>query len=233
MKNCERIIAIIPARGSSKRLPRKNILRLKDKPLLAWSIDAAKNCALIDRVIVSTDDSEIAKAALAYGAEVPFMRPDFLATDITSMSDTVLHAIKELELSPEDIVVILQPTSPLRNSEDIEAALILLKERQADGVISVCPCEHPPQWSNTLPDNLSMNNFLSHEILSKRSQDFPPSYRLNGAIFAFSVIALMSNKGISYGPNVFAYVMRTERSVDIDTQNDFDLAEFLMSKIRS
>ena len=222
------IIALIPARIGSKRLPKKNISRFCGKPLINWTISAAKSSKYIDRVIVSTDSEEIAEIAKAAGAEVPFERPSELATDRSSTNDVLLHAIKTLELNASDLICLLQPTSPLRNSQHIDCALSQHFEKSASGTISVCKCEHPPEWTTTLPNNKSLENFAKSRLKLGRSQDHPDHYRLNGAIYIFDIGSLKKNKGIFYGNNVFAFVMDKVTSVDIDDEFDFSFAESLV-----
>lgn len=159
MINGKRVIAIIPARGGSKRLPRKNILPLGGKPLIGWTIEAAQNSIYVDDVFVSTDDQEIADVASQFGVNVPGLRPEELSTD-TATTQSVLFYTLEKYSKDASIVVLLQPTSPFRNSGHIDQAIESLVEKSAFSVVSVTPCEHPPQWANTLPDNGSMKDFL-------------------------------------------------------------------------
>ena len=150
-------LAIIPARGGSKRLPRKNLLDLCGKPLIAWSIESALKSKYISKVIVSSDDEEILQISLNFGATV-IKRPDELASDTATTFDAIEHTIKSLE--KYDYVVLLQPTSPLRDEKHIDKAIELLEEKDADAIISVCEVEHSPLWCNTLDENLNMSNFL-------------------------------------------------------------------------
>lgn len=220
----KKVLALIPARGGSKRLPRKNVLDLAGKPLIAWTIEAAKKSKYIDRVVVSTDDEEIAAISKTFGADVPFMRPYSLASDTATSNDVILHAINELD-EPYDLIIILQPTSPLRNHTHIDESLELLLEKQGEGVVSVTPCEHSPLWSNTLPEDGNMDGFFD-KLFHKRSQDLPCYYRLNGAIYCFTIESLMANKGISYNDRVYSYLLPIEYSVDIDTKFDFEFANY-------
>ena len=232
MINGKKVLAIIPARGGSKRLPRKNLLPLKDKPLIAWTIQAALASKYIDKTVVSTDSEEIASIALQYGAETPFIRPSGIAGDLASTDSVILHCIETLSKDFEaDIVVVLQPTSPLRITHDIDCALDKLIEKDADGVVSVCECEHSPLWSNTLPDDGNMEVFIKEEVKGKRSQDLPLYYRLNGAVYAFTVNSIRKNKGLSYNDLVFSIKMPTLRSVDIDHELDFKLAEVILNEL--
>lgn len=227
MINGKKVIAIIPARGGSKRLPRKNVLPLNGKPLIAWSIDAALESKYVDKVIVSTDCHEIAKISTECGASVPFMRPESIAGDTATTNSVILHALEQYS-NEYDIAVILQPTSPLRIFSDIDNALDMLLSKNADGVVSVCECEHSPLWSNSLPSDGSMGSFIREDIKGKRSQDLPSYYRLNGAVYAFTTTALIANQGINYTDTVFSIKMPTLRSVDIDHELDFKIAEALL-----
>lgn len=228
------VLAIIPARGGSKGLPGKNIKKLCGKPLISWTIEQAKSCSDIDRIVVSTDDREIAEVAKTYGAEVPFMRPAELANDTASTIDVILHAInwfKEHEDYQVEYILLLQPTSPLREVEDIKSAALILKEKNALSVVSVCETDHHPWWSNTLPENGNMKDFIRPEILNKRRQDLPLFYRVNGAIYLAETNYLQEHNEF-LGPDTSAYKMPKIRSVDIDTAIDFEMVEFLMTKIR-
>lgn len=226
MINAQKVIALIPARGGSKRLPRKNVMTLGGMPLIAWSIKAASGSKYVDEVFVSTDDTEISEVAKKYGALVPFMRPSELAADKSTTNDVILHAIDALELKGNEVLVVLQPTSPLRKSSDIDLSIELLEGKQASGVVSVCECEHSPLWSNKLPSDRNLSSFISDEALGKRSQDIETFYRLNGAIYAYKCQDLKDQNGIFYNKNVFAHIMNRENSVDIDFLSDFKLAEF-------
>jgi CMP-N,N'-diacetyllegionaminic acid synthase len=218
-------LAIIPARGGSKRLPRKNLLDLCGKPLIAWSIEAALKSKYISKVIVSSDDEEILNIAKEYKADF-IKRPDELASDTATTFDALKHTLENVE--KYDYVVLLQPTSPLRSEKHIDEAIELLKEKNADAIISVCEMEHSPLWSNTLDENLDMSNFLRDEVLNKRSQDLPKYYRLNGAIYICKTDKLLQNKGFFLKENIYAYKMNKKHSVDIDEEIDFIIAEKLM-----
>lgn len=229
MLGARRVVAIVPARGGSKRLPFKNVLELKGKPLINWTIQAALDSKYVDDVVVSTDCLEIAKISKSCGAEVPFLRPDSLASDTASTNDVILHMISALNCSNDDIIMILQPTSPLRTSAHIDEALELFDNNAAFGVVSVCKCEHSPLWAGKLSEDGSFEGFMSEELLGMRSQDLPVYFRLNGAIYAYLVGKLVGRKGIYYDSSVFAYEMGMFSSVDIDTDIDFKLAEAIAS----
>jgi len=159
-----RFLAIIPARGGSKRLPKKNILKLNKKPLITYSIKAAQQSNFIDDVVVSSDDDDILNISLNYGAKT-IKRPDQLSQDGSTTFDAIKHTIENYE--SYEYIVLLQPTSPLRDEKDIDEAIKLLDEKKADAIISVCEMEHSPSWANTLDDNLSMDNFLNKNTINK------------------------------------------------------------------
>jgi CMP-N,N'-diacetyllegionaminic acid synthase len=227
-----RFLGLIPARGGSKRLPRKNLLPLAGKPLLAWTIEAALAARHLDRVVLSTDDAEIAALGQRYGADVPFTRPASLAGDTATAHSVTVHALQTLAAAGDhyDYVVLLQPTSPLRTTEDIDRAIELLLDRQAGAVISVCETDHPPEWSNTLPPDGSMADFFRPGIRGQRSQDLPKSYRLNGAIYIHRCETLLRDDSAAMDANSYAYIMPRERSVDIDSAIDFEIAQLFMQR---
>lgn len=225
----KRFLAVIPARGGSKRLPRKNILDLAGKPLISWTIEAARKSKYIDDIIVSTDDEEIAKVAASCDVGV-VIRPDFLATDTANSLDVVLHAI-ESQNSSYDYILLLQPTSPLRNNNHINEAIELLFKKNADAVISVCETEHSPLWANVLPENGNMDNFLVSDVKNKRSQDLASFYTLNGALYLVDKNKLKAEKSFFLDKNAYAYRMDREDSIDIDTLLDFQIADLIMNKV--
>jgi CMP-N,N'-diacetyllegionaminic acid synthase len=220
-------LAIIPARGGSKRLPKKNVLDLCGKPLTSWSIEAGLNSKYIDKVVVSSDDDEILRISKQFGVEA-IKRPDELASDKSTTFDAIKHTIDNL--NNYDYVVLLQPTSPLRNEKHIDEAIELLETKNADAVVSVCEMDHSPLWSNTLPEDNSMSNFLREEVLNKRSQDLDKYYRLNGAIYICKTNKLLENKGFFLKDNIIAYKMDRESSIDIDEEIDFKIAKLLIKK---
>lgn len=223
-----KFLAIIPARGGSKRLPKKNILDLAGKPLIAWTIESALKCPYLDEVMVTTDDEKIAKVSANFGANVPFIRPSALATDESTSFDAIKHSIEfyKNKLKNEfDFIVLLQPTSPLRDASDINNAIQLLIDKNADAIISVCETEHSPMWANKLPDDLSMSKFINENTSSKRSQDLEVYYRLNGAIYICKTSLLMNKGSFFVQNNIYAYVMSRYKSIDIDTYYDFLFAK--------
>lgn len=221
-------IAIIPARGGSKRLPGKNIKLLGDKPLIAWTIEAAIKSNVFDHVFVSTDSEEIASVSKDYGAKVPFLRPAELASDTATTNDVVTHLVEWFEKEHNravTTVAILQPTSPLRNAQHIQEAFEVMKDKHAKAVVSVCELEHPIQFCNQLGVDGSMDGFIKKEN-NKRTQDLEPYYRLNGAIYIFDreYVGRISEL---YSKGTYSYLMSSRSSVDIDTEVDFKWAEFL------
>lgn len=222
------ILGLIPARGGSKGLPGKNIRPLSGKPLIAWTIEQALTSNNIDRVIVSTDSRDIADVARVHGVDTPFLRPDELATDKAEMIDVILHVLESLKEDgfSYDSVMLLQPTSPLRTALDIDSVIELLNKKGAKAVVSVCEAEHHPYWSNTLPPDGCMKDFLARDARKNR-QELPIVYRLNGAIF-FAHTDYLKAHGEFIGDETYAYIMPRERSVDIDSELDFRFAELLM-----
>ncbi len=232
MYNEKSYLALIPARGGSKRLPGKNILELAGKPLIAWTIEAALQCPYVDDVIVSTDDHEIKEVSEKYGARVPFLRPEEISSDQASSVQVVRHALDFL-LSQSvvyDNIVLLQPTSPLRSGRHITEAIRLMHSREANAIISVRKSDHSPLWSNTLPENLSMETFLPEELKQTRSQDLPQYYSLNGAIYICKTDVFNRENTLYPAEQVFAYVMDREDSIDIDEKMDLLLAATIMEE---
>ncbi|MHB8129433.1 MAG: acylneuraminate cytidylyltransferase family protein [Mobilitalea sp.] len=226
MKN----IAIIPARSGSKGLKDKNIKLLNHKPLLAYSIEAAKNSRLFDEIYVSTDSEKYAEIAKEHGAEIPFLRSAETATDSASSWDVVKEALARYEQMGKtfDMVTLLQPTTPLRTEEDIRKAYDLYSKRNANAVVGVCEVDHSPLWCNTLPEDQSLCGFINPEVSNKPRQKLDTFYRINGAIYMVNIKYLMECTNI-YASNCIAYIMEKQHSVDIDDEFDFKVAEMLMN----
>ena len=222
----KKVLGIIPARSGSKDLPRKNILPLAGKPLIVWTIEAANGSKYIDRCIVSTDGEKIAEVAEKYGGNVPFMRPVKLATDESTSESVILHAIDALP-QKYDMIILLQPTSPLRTSENIDKALDLMLERGAPAIVSVVKTEHPPEWSFRLRNNLQMSELAVKLERGKRRQDYPPTYQLNGAIYAAETHYYLQKRTFIM-ENTLAFIMPPESSVDINSRLDLRIAELIM-----
>ena len=226
----ESIVAVIPARGGSQRLPGKNIKLLVGKPLIAWTIEAAINSQLVNTVVVSSDDDEILKIANKYPVEVQ-KRPDYLATATATTFETLVSCLNVLAEEGREFeqIMLLQPTSPLRTSEDIDRAVQLKKDSGASSVIGVCECEHSPLWANVLNGQGEMDDFLPSHLLNKRSQDLPTYYRLNGAMYISDVEKFKDNFGF-FMTKSRAYIMPPERSIDIDTEIDFKLCRLMLEE---
>lgn len=222
-------LAIIPARGGSKRLPRKNVLDLCGKPLIAYTIEAGLKSKYINKVIVSSDDEEILEISKKCGADI-LKRPLELSSDTATTFDAIKHTIESVD--KYDYIILLQPTSPLRDSKHIDEAIELLSEKNAHAVVSVCEMDHSPLWSNTLDDNLSMEGFLRDEVLNKRSQDLEKYYRLNGAIYICKTEELLKGKSFFIKENIFAYKMDRKKSIDIDEILDFLIVSELIKEDR-
>lgn len=225
-----RNIAIIPARSGSKGLKDKNIRLLNGKPLLAYTILAALDSGCYETVMVSTDSEEYAKIAREYGAEVPFLRNPETSKDASSPWEVMKEVLlKYKEMGKEfDTFTLLQPTSPLRNAQDIQNAFAEMKEKDANAVVSMCELECSMHLVNTLPDDLSMDGFISNEQYNKRRQDIRPYYRFNGAIYISKVETFMKHMNI-YDDKCYAYIMDRKRSYDIDDEFDLKIAEAILS----
>jgi len=227
-----RILGIIPARGGSKGIPAKNRRMLVGKPLVAHTIEAALRCAHHLRVVVSTDCKEIAEISRSSGAEIPFMRPKELARDDTPTYPVVRHVLrdlKELDGYVPDLVVLLQPTSPLRGSELIDQGIRLLLEENADSVVSVCEAEHSPYWMYTTTGDRRIVPLIESAPACLHRQDLPSVYRLNGALYVLRADSLGTRESL-LGIDTCALVMSQEESVDIDDEIDFLLAETLLTR---
>jgi CMP-N,N'-diacetyllegionaminic acid synthase len=232
-KKSSPVLAIIPARGGSKGIPRKNIRILAGKSLIVWTIETALQCSVLDKIIVSTDDEKIAEICRHAGADVPFLRPKELALDDTPDFPVYEHTLKWLsenqDFQPE-IVVWLRPTAPLRTITDIDSAVHLIKKSNADAVRSVCHVEHHPYWMKLIQDthllplieNCDESRYYHRQLL-------PPVYRLNGAVDVIRCKSVRKT-GLLYSGDVLGYIMPNERSIDLDSELDFDLAELYLRR---
>lgn len=219
------LLAIIPSRGGSKGVPRKNIKPLAGRPLIGWSIDAANQALCIDRTIVSTEDEEIASVARELGADVPFMRPAKLADDEAPGIAPVLHAIEQLPKF--DWVLLMQPTSPLRSAEDIDGIWQFCQELGAPSAVSVCEVGKHPYWIYQRNAAQRLEPFIKGRPDVTRRQDLPLAYELNGALYLAKTDWLLERQDF-IGPETLGYIMPPERSVDLDTQQDWRWVEFLI-----
>jgi CMP-N-acetylneuraminic acid synthetase len=223
-------IALIPARGGSKGVPRKNLRCVGGQSLVSLAVTSALASRRLGRVIVSTDDPEIADIAQKAGAEVPFLRPARLAQDETPTVAVARHAVEWLESrgTPLDALVILQPTSPLRRAAHIDAAIERFITTGADSVVTVCEAEHNPFWMQRLEGD-RLVPLLPSGMAAQRRQDLPPVYRLNGAVYVVRRRLLMDD-ALIMGPDTRAVVMAQTDSIDIDSDLDLQLAELELKR---
>lgn len=218
-----KILAIIPARGGSKGVPRKNVRDLAGKPLISWTIEEAKKSKYIERLILSSEDDEIIEVAKQYGCEVPFKRPIGLAQDDTASIDVILHTIEQCP--NYDYVVLLQPTSPLRTVVDIDGCIEKLLNSHAPSCVSVTEPEKSPYWMYTLEDE-KLKPLIEQDKQATRRQDLPNVYALNGAVYVAKVEYLLKGN-LFLTKDTQSYIMPQDRSYDIDTEMDFRICEFL------
>ena len=225
MKN----LAIIPARSGSKGLKDKNIKELCGKPLMACSIEAALKSGCFEVVHVSTDSERYAEIARGFGADVHFLRSAEMSSDTADSWDVVVEVLKKYEAEGKvfDTVCVLQPTSPLRTSEDIRKAFGMFEEKAANAVISVCEADHPPKWFHPLAEDGDMREFGGGEDLEKRRQDFKTYYRINGAIYLMRTDYFLEDHHNVFREKTYALIMDKRDSVDIDDIFDFEVAEAL------
>jgi CMP-N,N'-diacetyllegionaminic acid synthase len=220
----QKVLAVVPARGGSKGIPRKNLRLLRDKPLVAWTFEAAVASAYIDDVILSSDDAEIISVVRELGWNAPFVRDSRLATETASTADVILDSIARCP--GFDWVVVLQPTSPLRTTEDIDGCLELCVSLGAPACVSVSEVEESPYWMVTMGDNARLRPLLT-EVQFTRRQDLPPVYSLNGAVYVASIPWFEREKRFVSSETV-GFVMTAERSHDIDTEQDFARVESVL-----
>jgi N-acylneuraminate cytidylyltransferase len=223
-----RVLAVVPARGGSKGVPRKNVRRAGGKPLIGWTIEAARAARYVDRVILSSDDAEIIAEAKRLGCDVPYVREGRLAEDGTPAIEVVLDALQRCP--GYEWVVLLQPTSPLRTASDIDGAIALCRQRGAPSCVSVTPAQESPYWMYRQgPDGRLVP--LLQSAMPLRRQDLPPVYSLNGAIYVSRADWLAREKKF-ISPETVAYEMPAERSLDIDTESDFLQLQFLLGDLK-
>jgi N-acylneuraminate cytidylyltransferase/CMP-N,N'-diacetyllegionaminic acid synthase len=226
------MLAIIPARGGSKGLPGKNIKLLDGVPLICHSIKTALASSLIDRVILSTEDNEIATVAKNCGAEVPFMRSIDFASDTSMVMDSYLEVvdwISKHNSKPIEAFVALLPTVPLRTSKDIDEAIKIFNDKNANSVISVVEAPVPLHWNRRITKEGILENYSSEFNAIKNRQELEKTYVPNGAIYVFRTEVLRSTRQY-YTKKTYPYIMPRNRSVDIDDLLDFDWAEYLFYK---
>lgn len=228
MINGKTILAIIPARGGSKGIPGKNIIDVAGKPLIAWTIEAAKKSRYIDRLILSSDDDEIIKVATQWGCEVPFKRPDELAKDDTPGIDPVLHALSKIPTF--DYIVLLQPTSPLRRTEDVDGCIEKCITQQANCCVSVTEPDKSPFWMYYINSKDVLEPVVSiDKKRATRRQDLPIVYALNGAVYVARCEWLLANKTF-LSEETIGYTMSKEHSIDIDSWRDLQLTKLILEE---
>lgn len=229
MKN----IAIIPARSGSKGLPDKNIRLVNGKPLIAYTIEAALQSGCFDTVHVSTDSEKYAEIAREYGADEPFLRSPELASDTASSWDAVREVLAKYSALGKtfDTMMLMQPTSPLRTAQDVKDAYALMQEKNAKSVIAVCEVDHSPLWCDMIPDSGNMKGFGRKDIAWVTRQELRPFYRVNGSMYLLSVdgISIPADDRI-YEDDCYALFMDRKKSVDIDSEDDLAMVEFLISR---
>ncbi|MBR4759346.1 MAG: acylneuraminate cytidylyltransferase family protein [Lachnospiraceae bacterium] len=226
MKN----LAVVTARSGSKGLKDKNIRLMAQKPLMAYTIESALESGMFHTVMVSTDSEEYAKIAKEYGAQVPFLRREETSGDHAGSWEVVKEVLSGyLNMNEKfDTVCLLQPTSPLRDATDIVKAYGLFEEKQADAITSVCECDHPIEYMMTLDNDMSLERFRK-TIKSIQRQMCPQYYRLNGAVYIRALEYISDDIQIRDAKE-YAFVMSVKNSVDIDTIDDFEYAEFLIKE---
>lgn len=227
------ILAVIPARGGSKGLSQKNLKPLNGLPLVAHTLLAAKTAETLDRVILSTDSPEIAEVGKRYEVEVPFLRPSELATDDAPMAPVLAHAVSWTEKDrgkPVDVVVLLQPTSPLRQARHIDEGIRLLMDSGAESVVGLCKAPHNPYWMWVIR-NGNVERLFPEGAKWRRRQDLPVVYQVNGAFYASRRHVIMDH-GQVLGERLRGLIMPEEDSIDIDSHLDFMLTETILRSRR-
>lgn len=223
-------LGLIPAKGASTRFPQKNIARLGGRTLLEWAAAAARESGVLDRLVLSSEDEAVIEAAREAGIEAPFRRPAQLARDPAGIVDVALHALDELERAGArfDTLVILPPTAPLRSAADIRAAHELFVRHARASVMSVSEFGHTPFAALKIAADGTLEPYFP-EYLGRKSQEMPRAYRPNGAVHVLDVPRFRQARSY-FAPPLVAYVMPPERSVDVDTRADLELAELMLRR---
>jgi len=227
MYNQKKILAVIPARGGSKGVARKNIKSAGGKPLIAWIIESAKTSRYIDRLILSSEDDEIIGVSKKYGCEVPFIRPPELAQDDSSVSDVIVHALSEV--TGYDFVMLLQPTTPLTLTKDIDGCIESCISSNAKSMVSVTEPDKSPYWMFHMDNDNNLQSVLGQKYLNNRRQDLPLTYIPTGAVYMAQSSWFLEN--MSFYSNITrGYVIPQKRSLDIDSERDFKFFELILKK---
>lgn len=223
-----KVLAVVPARAGSKRLPKKNIKLLKGKPLISYTFDAIQQSDFITTTIATSDCPQVLRITEQYADIFPLLRPAELASDTASSIDVLKHAENYArQFGNFDIICLLQPTSPLRTATDIDGAIALYIDKKAKGVVSMSECEHSPLWSTLLNDENDFNKFIK-QLSNARSQDLAKYYQLNGAIYLIDKETFLKKGVLFLDKDYYPYIMPAEHSVDIDSEVDFIKAEALI-----
>ncbi|QQZ10276.1 cytidylyltransferase domain-containing protein [Heyndrickxia vini] len=226
----KKFLAIIPARGGSKGIPNKNIVNVNGKPLIQYTIEEAINSNFIDEVIVSTDNIEIASISKQLGANIPFLRPSYLAEDDSKTIDTLLYVIEEIKKLGclYDYVVLLQPTQPLRKVWHIDNAIKKIIESKQNSLVSISKVNDHPIFIRTIKPDNTLENLLDANSTLRR-QELPPYYKINGAIYINKIIEL--NQNTSLNDNTLGFIMDSKYDLDVDTHQDLDLLKYILQSI--
>lgn len=223
----KKILAVIPARGGSKGVPGKNIKLVGGKPLIAWMIEAAKKSIHIDRLILSSDDNEIIRVAGNYGCEAPFVRPSDLARDDSSISDVILHVLDKI--LGYDYVALLQPTSPLTLTEDIDGCIEFCISNNSKSTVSVTRPGKSPYWMFKMAEDNKLSALLGEQYLNRSRQDLPVAYLPTGAVYVSEINCFLENRSF-YSDSTTGFEIPRERSIDIDSILDFKIMEAVISE---
>lgn len=226
-----KVLAVVPARAGSKRLPKKNIKLLNGLPLVAHTFEAIKKSEYVSATVATSDCPEVLAISQHYCNTYALERPAKLASDLASSVDVLIHAVEfaQEQLGDFDIICLLQPTSPLRTTQDIDNAIALYIEKQAKGVVSMTKCEHSPLWTTTLGNDADFKQFIKG-LTNARSQDLQTFYQLNGAIYLIDKNTFMQTKKVFLEENYYPYLMSAENSIDIDNYLDFKFAELILKE---
>lgn len=229
MFNHKTFLAVIPARSGSKGIPGKNIIKVNNKPLIQYTIEAAKNSRYIDKIVVSTEDSLIAEVSINCGAEVPFLRPTHLASDTSKTIDVLIHVVEELKKrgSRYDYIVLLQPTQPLRLSQHIDEAIEMIIQKQEESLVSITEVSEHPILMRTINESGETKNLLELNSTLRR-QDFPKFYKVNGSIYINKINDNFNSK-TSLNDNKIGYIMDKKYDIDIDEPFDLEVLQLLLN----
>lgn len=225
-----KVLAIVPARAGSKRLPKKNIKLLNGMPLIAYTFEAIKKSQYITATIATSDCPEILKISEQYSNTYQLDRPIELASDTASSIDVMLHAVEYAKgIDDFDIICLLQPTSPLRTTKDIDSAIAMYISKEAKGMVSMTKCEHSPLWATPLDSNSDFRHFIKG-LVTSRTQDLKEHYQLNGAIYLIDKNTFLHTRKLFLEDSYYPYIMSAENSIDIDNALDFKLAELIIQE---